>query len=504
MTGSFGFAPVLARARRRRARRRRTARVPRRAPVRHLARARAGASSSRTSRPRSARSRSARASRRAGSVAQLSRRRAPLKAVLLDQRVVAGLGNIYADEALWRARLHPLRPAGELSADGGRPAHARDPRALRAGHRAPGRDAARLRDAGRRVRLDAGRVPRLRPRRGAVSALRRNDREDPRRRSRHVVLPALPAPRGEQRRLRHAVQPRLVRMGRTVKTEAVVLRSFRYGEADRILHLYTLDRGRVGAIAKGIRKTKSRFGARLEPFSHVELMLHQGSGELHTVTGVSLVDAHRSAREDPYRLSVGLVGAEAMLRLFVEQEQNERAFEALTRFLDGCRRPACRLARSCRARSARALLPAEAPLALRLRPAPGELRRVRRGRRAHRLLCREPAARCAERARPMRRVFLSPEGFRGMDALIWSPLADAHELGLGERGAARRARGGRRRRTSSTAASGCARSPHEARSRRRLRAGRRSGADRSGRRPRLPDDESYWASGRARETFRTR
>ena len=86
-------------------------------------------------------------------------------------------------------------------------------------------------------------------------------------------------------------------------------------------------------MAKGVRKTKSRFGARLEPFSHVELLLHQGSGELHTVTGVSLVDAHRPAREDPYRLSVGLVGVEAMLRLFVEEERNERAFEALTRFL---------------------------------------------------------------------------------------------------------------------------------------------------------------------------
>jgi formamidopyrimidine-DNA glycosylase len=49
--------------------------------------------------------------------AQLARRRAPLKAVLLDQRVVAGLGNIYADEALWRARLSPLRPANELSPD---------------------------------------------------------------------------------------------------------------------------------------------------------------------------------------------------------------------------------------------------------------------------------------------------------------------------------------------------------------------------------------------------
>jgi len=49
--------------------------------------------------------------------ARLAGRRAPLKAVLLDQRAIAGLGNIYVDEALWRARLHPLRPAGELQAD---------------------------------------------------------------------------------------------------------------------------------------------------------------------------------------------------------------------------------------------------------------------------------------------------------------------------------------------------------------------------------------------------
>jgi DNA repair protein RecO (recombination protein O) len=122
--------------------------------------------------------------------------------------------------------------------------------------------------------------------------------------------------------------------GRGYKTEAVVLRSFRLGEADRVLHLYTLARGRVGAVAKGIRKTKSRFGARLEPLSHVELMLHEGSGELQTVTGVELLRSHHAAREQRYRLGVGLVGAEAMLRLFTEQEANPRAFQAVTRFLD--------------------------------------------------------------------------------------------------------------------------------------------------------------------------
>ena len=86
--------------------------------------------------------------------AQLSRRKAPLKAVLLDQRVVAGLGNIYADEALWRARLNPLRPANGLSARGGRPAHARDPRRSTRRARASGFDAARLRHARRRFSLE--------------------------------------------------------------------------------------------------------------------------------------------------------------------------------------------------------------------------------------------------------------------------------------------------------------------------------------------------------------
>src|SRR5438876_524609 len=111
--------------------------------------------------------------------------------------------------------------------------------------------------------------------------------------------------------------------GRGYKTEAVVLRSIRFGEADRVLHLYTLERGRVGAVAKGIRRTKSRFGARLEPLSHVQTILHEGRGELQTVTGVDLLRSHRAARADSYRLGVGLVGLEAMLRLLAERSARE-------------------------------------------------------------------------------------------------------------------------------------------------------------------------------------
>jgi DNA repair protein RecO (recombination protein O) len=221
-------------------------------------------------------------------------------------------------------------------------------------------------------------------------------------------------------------------VGRTYKTEAVVLRSFRFAEADRVLHLYTLDRGRVGALAKGVRKTKSRFGARLEPLSHVELLLYQGSGELHTVTGASLVDPHRPAREDPYRLSVGLVGAEAMLRLFVEEERHERAFEALIRFLAALDAVPARL------RGRAALDPLALAFQLKLLWLSGYVPHlescVECGETSDLVgyLPRAGGAVCAGCA-PAGTVALSPEGVRGIGALLRSPLADAHGLGLGER-----------------------------------------------------------------------
>ncbi len=64
---------------------------------------------------------------------RLAGRRAPIKAAILDQRIVAGLGNIYADEALWRARIHPLRPSGGLSEHETRNLHRGIRRALEAG-----------------------------------------------------------------------------------------------------------------------------------------------------------------------------------------------------------------------------------------------------------------------------------------------------------------------------------------------------------------------------------
>jgi DNA repair protein RecO (recombination protein O) len=223
--------------------------------------------------------------------------------------------------------------------------------------------------------------------------------------------------------------------GRSLKTEAVVLRSLRFGEADRILHVYTLERGRMGAIAKGARKTRSRFGGRLEPLSHVELMLHVGSGELATVTGADLIRPHAPTRETPYRLAVGLIGAEAVLRLFPEQERNERAFLALTRFLDllddlpgaAPERPelaALGLSFQLKLLWVAGYLPhlescaecgATGPLAG-FWPRSGGV------------VCRS----CAAAAEA---VALSPEGLAGIDGLLRRPLVEAAETGLTARGA---------------------------------------------------------------------
>ena len=69
----------------------------------------------------------------------------------------------------------------------------------------------------------------------------------------------------------------------------MILRSFRFGEADRVLHVYTADRGRVGAVAKGVRRTKSRFGSRLEPGMHIDVQCYEGRS-LDTVTQVETLD----------------------------------------------------------------------------------------------------------------------------------------------------------------------------------------------------------------------
>ncbi|HEY5816660.1 MAG TPA: DNA repair protein RecO [Solirubrobacterales bacterium] len=121
--------------------------------------------------------------------------------------------------------------------------------------------------------------------------------------------------------------------GKTLKTEAIVLRSIRYGEADRILHLYTAKRGRVGAIAKGARKPKSRFGGRLEPFFRLDLLLHEGRGELLTVTQAATVAGYPRLRASGAALGAGARACDAVLRLLDSAEPNPPAYNLLCRYL---------------------------------------------------------------------------------------------------------------------------------------------------------------------------
>ncbi len=87
------------------------------------------------------------------------------------------------------------------------------------------------------------------------------------------------------------------------RDQAVVLRSWKLGEADRIISLHTCDNGKVRGVAKGVRRTNSKFGARLEPLSHVSVQLYRGRGDLDTITQVETISRFVSLREDPRRFA---------------------------------------------------------------------------------------------------------------------------------------------------------------------------------------------------------
>lgn len=115
----------------------------------------------------------------------------------------------------------------------------------------------------------------------------------------------------------------------SIKTEAVVLRSLRFGEADRILHLYTPRRGRIGAIVKGVRRGRSRFGGRLEPYFRLHMVLYEGKGDLLTVTSVDTISGHPRLREHAAALDSAARTCDAVLRLFDTPEPHPGVFALL-------------------------------------------------------------------------------------------------------------------------------------------------------------------------------
>jgi DNA repair protein RecO (recombination protein O) len=121
-------------------------------------------------------------------------------------------------------------------------------------------------------------------------------------------------------------------MTRYQQVRAVVLGSRALGEADRISLLFTREIGRADAVVKGVRRTKSRWGGRLEPFNVCDLVLYRGRS-LFTVTSAQLVSAFERLRTDREALAAAAVVCEAAAALFAEEQPHERVFNLLCRAL---------------------------------------------------------------------------------------------------------------------------------------------------------------------------
>jgi DNA repair protein RecO (recombination protein O) len=112
------------------------------------------------------------------------------------------------------------------------------------------------------------------------------------------------------------------------RDSGIVLRTIKLGEADRIVTLVTERRGKVRAVAKGVRKTKSRFGARLEPLTHVAFQCYEGRN-LDTITQAETLEVFRAVREDLDRLSRASALLEAVDALVQEGDEDHRVLQML-------------------------------------------------------------------------------------------------------------------------------------------------------------------------------
>lgn len=103
------------------------------------------------------------------------------------------------------------------------------------------------------------------------------------------------------------------------RAEGVVLRSYRLGEADRVVVVATAELGKVRAVAKGVRRTRSRWGGRLEPLTHVALQCWRGRGELDTVTQAQVLHPYLGIRGDLERTAKAFVLLEVADQLVQER-----------------------------------------------------------------------------------------------------------------------------------------------------------------------------------------
>jgi DNA repair protein RecO (recombination protein O) len=122
------------------------------------------------------------------------------------------------------------------------------------------------------------------------------------------------------------------RKPRSFRVEAVVLKHSDFGEADRLLSLYTLKRGKLRAIAKGVRKVRSRKSGHLEPFTRVKLLLAQGR-DLYIITQAEAMDVYQSLRGDLVSLGYASYVIELLDKFTYDEEANRAIFRLLTETL---------------------------------------------------------------------------------------------------------------------------------------------------------------------------
>lgn len=114
--------------------------------------------------------------------------------------------------------------------------------------------------------------------------------------------------------------------------QGIVLRGYPFGEADRVVVLLSPNNGKIRTVAKGVRKTKSRFGGRLEPFTHVDLVLYEGRN-LDTITQVAVIEPFPRLREDLDAVVAAGTMVEAADAVAQEDEASTRLFLLLHRGL---------------------------------------------------------------------------------------------------------------------------------------------------------------------------
>ena len=203
----------------------------------------------------------------------------------------------------------------------------------------------------------------------------------------------------------------------SLKTEAIVLRSIRYGEADRILHLYTPDHGRCRAIAKGVRRARSRFGARLEPFFQSRAVLPRGPRRPAHGHERRHDRAHAALRDHAATLDAAARACDAVARLFETDDPHPEVFRCSPTS------SRCSTATPARAAGERARVSAEAAARGRNPAAAGGVRRLRRAEHLQRLLGRRGRRRlqlCEAAAFP-----LDEEAYGFLVGALGRPLAQA-------------------------------------------------------------------------------